>query len=423
LAEQHFESALAIIEQTRSELLKPEWRISYLARLINFYQVYVDALCRRGEWEKALEIADSSRARVLAERTTGAVSKRTPVARLKEAGIRSGQVVFYWLAPERSYAWVLSREGVHGAELAPAASIEKQVKAYSATIDDTMVDPLASELPAASELGRLVIKPIARWLAPEVPIVVVPDGALNNINLETLPVYRDRPHYWIEDVSIRIAPSISALASGEPDKGAVPPSLLLIGNPAPPDKSLPPLRSAALELKSVSGQFAGESNSEYSGGQATPKAYLDSRPERFSVIHFTAHSLANVESPLDSAVVLSPSAGEYKLYARDILQHPIHAELVTISACRGAGARAYTGEGMVGFAWAFLRAGARNVIAGLWDVNDDSTARLMGRLYQELKSNPPAGALRQAKISLLHAGPPWSRPYYWGAFQLYSVSP
>jgi CHAT domain-containing protein/tetratricopeptide (TPR) repeat protein len=423
LAEQHFESALAIIEQTRSELLKPEWRISYLARLMNFYQVYVDALCRRGEWEKALEIADSSRARVLAERTTGAVSKRTPAAQLKAAAARSGQVVFYWLAPERSYAWVLSRGGIHGAELAPAASIKTQVKAYNATIDDTVVDPLAFEIPAASELSRLVVAPIARWLAPGVPIVVVPDGALNNINLETLPVYGERPHYWIEDVSIRVAPSISALASVEPNKGPAPPSLLLIGDPAPPDKSLPPLRSAALELKSVSSQFAGDSNSEYSGGRATPKAYLDSRPERFSVIHFTAHALANVDSPLDSAVVLSPSGSEYKLYARDILQHPIHAELVTISACRGAGARSYTGEGMVGFAWAFLRAGARNVIAGLWDVNDDSTARLMGSLYQELKSNPPAHALRQAQLSLVHAGPPWSRPYYWGPFQLYSVSP
>jgi CHAT domain-containing protein/tetratricopeptide (TPR) repeat protein len=423
VAGQHFESALAIIEQTQSELLKPEWRISYLARLMHFYQVYVDVLCRRGEWEKALEVADSSRARVLAERTTGAASKRTPATRLKQVAARSGQVVFYWLAPERSYAWVLSRGGIHGAELAPAASIEKQVQAYSATIDDTLADPLASVIPAASELRELVVKPIARWLAPGMPMIVVPDGALNNINLETLPVYGEHPHYWIEDVSIRVAPSVSALASAEPDANSAPSSLLLIGDPAPPDKSLPPLRSAALELKSVSSQFGGASNAEYSRGQATPRAYLDSHPERFGVIHFTAHALANVDSPLDSAVVLSPSGSEYKLYARDILQHPIHAELVTISACRGAGARSYTGEGMVGFAWAFQRAGARNVIAGLWDVNDDSTARLMGNLYRELKSNPPAGALRQAKLSLVRAGPPWSRPYYWGAFQLYSVSP
>ena len=45
---------------------------------------------------------------------------------------------------------------------------------------------------------------------------------------------------------------------------------------------------------------------------------------------------------------------------------------------------AEAGEGLVGFAWAFLRAGAQRVIAGLWDVDDRSTADLMGRVYAEI---------------------------------------
>jgi len=49
---------------------------------------------------------------------------------------------------------------------------------------------------------------------------------------------------------------------------------------------------------------------------------------------------------------------------------PLQAELVTISACRSAGARTYSGEGLVGLAWAFLNAGAHNVVAGLWNVED-----------------------------------------------------
>ena len=94
-------------------------------------------------------------------------------------------------------------------------------------------------------------------------------------------------------------------------------------------------------------------------------------------MHFTAHAEANTESPLDSAVILSQDGSGYKLYARDILEQPLSADLVTISACRGAGERKYAGEGLVGFAWAFLRAGAQRVIAGLWDVDDRSTAALM----------------------------------------------
>src|ERR1051326_5788361 len=47
-----------------------------------------------------------------------------------------------------------------------------------------------------------------------------------------------------------------------------------------------------------------------------------------------------------------------------------------------AGTRTYAGEGLLGFAWAFLNAGAHAVIAGLWDVSDVSTSQLMDRLYR-----------------------------------------
>ena len=61
---------------------------------------------------------------------------------------------------------------------------------------------------------------------------------------------------------------------------------------------------------------------------------------------------------------------------RDVAALRLHAELVTISACRSAGDRAYSGDGLVGFSWAFMKAGARHVIAGLWDVDARSTTVL-----------------------------------------------
>jgi hypothetical protein len=91
----------------------------------------------------------------------------------------------------------------------------------------------------------------------------------------------------------------------------------------------------------------------------------------------------------------------FKLYARDIMQHPIDARLVTISACYGSGTRSYAGEGLVGLSWAFLRAGAHSVIGALWEVSDDSTPRLMDTLYQGLEDGQtPAVALRNAQTRL-----------------------
>jgi CHAT domain-containing protein len=162
--------------------------------------------------------------------------------------------------------------------------------------------------------------------------------------------------------------------------------------------------------------------SAYQRDRASPAAYKTAAPDKFAYVHFTAHAATNLESPLDSAVILTGPDYAYKLYARDVAALPLHAELVTVSACRSAGERAYSGEGLVGFAWAFLRAGASRVIAGLWDVDDRSTAELMDTLYARIAAGEtPARALREAKLALLAKGGTYGKPYYWGPFQTFTV--
>jgi CHAT domain-containing protein len=75
----------------------------------------------------------------------------------------------------------------------------------------------------------------------------------------------------------------------------------------------------------------------------------------------------------------------------------------------------------VGLSWAFLRAGARNVIAASWQVSDASTPQLMQSMYSRLaKGEAPDVALREAKLEMLQSDSVYRRPFYWGAFQLYS---
>jgi CHAT domain-containing protein len=177
-------------------------------------------------------------------------------------------------------------------------------------------------------------------------------------------------------------------------------------------------------MTSIVRHFGGQTARSYSGAQASPAAFREAAPEQFSLVHFTAHATANRVSPLDSAVILSGPDDRFKLYARDVAELPLRAELVTVSACRSAGERVYSGEGLVGFAWAFLRAGARRVIAGLWDVDDRSTAELMDRLYARLAAGEsPPRALRQAKLALMSQGGVAAKPYYWAPFQVFTVSP
>lgn len=102
-----------------------------------------------------------------------------------------------------------------------------------------------------------------------------------------------------------------------------------------------------------------------------------------------------------------------------ILNMPLQdLRLVTLSACETGLGDLTNGEGVQGLQRAFHLAGCRNVIASLWQVNDESTAALMSVFYHELwvKNRPPIEALRSAQLyvyynpqkvsTLANRGPP-----------------
>jgi CHAT domain-containing protein len=415
-----FEAALNVIEKTRAGLLRDDYKLSYLTELITFYQDYVHELIARGQSERALEVADSSRGRVLAERQRASVPPRASVPALRQLAHRQNIVLLsYWLTPSASYLWIVSADGLRLEKLPPSGDIDSLVRDHQAAIANALVDPLAAGSSSGDALYRMLIGPAAATVKAGARIVLVPDGSLHGINFETLPVDGARRHYLIEDHEMQIAPSLAELTGAPPRRDAA--STLIIGNPTPRLPEFPALKYARAEMDGVAGRFAADRVVTYAADRATPTAYREARPERFAYVHFAAHATANRDSPLDSAVILSGPDAAYKLYARDVAALPLSADLVTVSACRSAGERAYSGEGLVGFAWAFLRAGARRVVAGLWDVDDRSTADLMDRLYAGIaKGEQPASALRRAKLDLLQQG---ARPYAWGAFQLFTVVP
>jgi CHAT domain-containing protein/Tfp pilus assembly protein PilF len=425
-AAREFESALQIVEQTRSSLLRSDDRISFTSRLLSFYRGYVELLLSQNQVERALEVADASRARVLAERQGVA----PPAARAKAASLRQlaratgSTLLFYWLGQQQSWVWTVTGEQISATELPPASRIEALVAEHQAAIQNALADPLSAPGSAGEQLYRTVVEPVSQEAARHRTVVIVPDGALHRLNFETLLVPDQGSvarHYWLEDVTVQIAPSLAMLEPAPAGAAArSSSSLLLVGNAPARAPEFPALSYAPAEMAAVRKHFAPTAVSVFDGEHASPAAFRSAAPERFSVIHFTSHAVANAESPLDSAVILSGPDDSYKLYARDVAGLPLTAELVTVSACRSAGERAYAGEGLVGFAWAFLRGGSRRVVAGLWDVDDRSTAALMEGLYARIAAgaSPPV-ALREAKRALIKNG--YAKPYYWAPFQLFTV--
>jgi CHAT domain-containing protein len=430
-AERQFQQVLSTLDAVLKTLKHDENRLAFSANAAEFRGNYIRFLVGRQHPAKALQVAEFSRARILSDGlnaqrdSPGLADVRTvSIANVQGSLRKSGHIVLaYWLTPKESFLWAITPTQCKLFTLPSQQQIGRKVEEYR----KILLGPprTADREKLGQDLYSTLVGPAEKLIPSGSRVVIIPYGSLDQLNFETLWVSGPHPHYWIEDVELENAGSLLLLTqptSRGPDHSK---KLLLIGSPLQASPEFPRLRHAEEEVDKVAQHFSHGLETIMKGGEAMPSAYKASHPEQFGFIHFVTHGTASETSPLESAIILSPEGerGQYKLYAREILRSPLRAELVTISACSGAGRRTYSSEGLVGLAWGFLRAGAHHVIAGLWDVDDAAEPDLMDRFYSELgKDKSPATALHLAKLAMLHSDSVYRNPYYWASLQLYTGS-
>jgi CHAT domain-containing protein len=143
------------------------------------------------------------------------------------------------------------------------------------------------------------------------------------------------------------------------------------------------------------------------------------------IIHVATHTVtpANDQARPRLALSLRGDGSPGLLAAEDIAAIPLRAELVVMSACRSAGEETARGVGLLGLTRAWLTGGARQVVATLWPVADESTA-FFEEFYERLAEGdgesalPAAAALRQAQIACLRAGGSSAEPRSWAGHVL-----
>lgn len=395
LAEAEIYKAIDVVESAQTGLLNSEDRIAFLSGRMQVYREAIQLLLnQRKEWE-ALRVAERSRARAL--------NGKKGVWRARA----NGTVLFYWLDDPASHLWVIPPSGApRYIRIAGQHEIQEVVQKHTQFILRAR-DPLTDNSREARQLYEMLVAPAA----VKNEVFIVPDGVLHQLNWETL-IAPGPDHYWIEDATISVIPSVTTASVA---RGRSSERMLLVGDAAASNDGFGRLKFAGDEISRIAGLFPSSKTLREAG--ATPSSAAEAMKEDFGYIHFAAHASANRLRPLESAVILSSDSVNYKLYARDVVALPVKARLVTLSACQAAGARSFKGEGLIGFAWAFLGAGAENVVATLWEVDDASTPQLMEQMYRQLRlGRTPAVALREAKLALLRSGTALRKPYFWGAF-------
>jgi CHAT domain-containing protein len=144
----------------------------------------------------------------------------------------------------------------------------------------------------------------------------------------------------------------------------------------------------------------------------------------YSILHIGTHFSLRPGNVMRSFLVL----GDGSRLSLDAISKLSFSgiDLVTLSACQTAlgGAVSDDGREIEGFSAIVQHAGARQVIASLWQVEDKSTASLMRQLYGRLAKSGVDGAraLQQSQVELLAlnigGSRPYQHPFYWAGFVL-----
>ena len=113
----------------------------------------------------------------------------------------------------------------------------------------------------------------------------------------------------------------------------------------------------------------------------------------------------NVEPALVLSIPDKPTdLDDGLLFASEVAQLRLNADWVVLSACNTAAEEKPGAEALSGLARAFFYAGARSLLVSHWEVDDETTAKLMTRMFQLVKENPRlshAEALQQAILSTI----------------------
>ncbi|HWS17381.1 MAG TPA: CHAT domain-containing protein [Candidatus Elarobacter sp.] len=428
-AEKWFLRSIATVDEAAKNMKHEEFRTA-LRDNIPVYDGYVTFLIAQQQYAKALQVAQLGRARTLLlnqekpAKKPAAEDARIWLSRIRHyLGRNKSVLLSYFETEEECYLWTvtanqlrLSPLGIKGPDL------DNLIDSYQQEIQQHL--PLASS-PASKKLYQILVQPAGDLAPPGSHVIVVADSKIYSINFETLISSQGTDHYWIEDAELANASSIDLLIT-PPQKRSSTKGLLLIGAPAQADPHFAELPHAQDEMASVRKHFPSGEVTSFSGRDATPESYLKNSPGMYRFIHLSTHGTPNAIQPLQSAIILSADKdGNFKLLAQDIIDSKVrlNADLVTISACEGVGTQIQSLEGLLGLEWAFMRAGAHQVVAALWDQDDAVTPALMDDFYDQLMHGKSAtAALHHAKLSILHSGGFHASPYYWASLQLYTRS-
>jgi CHAT domain-containing protein/tetratricopeptide (TPR) repeat protein len=350
------------------------------------------------------------------------VSGETATWREVASRLASDEVLLEYLTTDSAtIVFVVTRDTIEAIEL------DVSRRALTRLIDFTreaMSRPDRS-LPAAlwrsplRRLAQLLIAPVqvAGHLDGKRALIIVPHGQLHFLPFQALLIDSAPDRFLVERFRVTYAPSASLwLRLSDRRRNATADDVLAL---APRPDALPASRG---EVDAI-GDIFGDRASVLVGAAASERAFRTLAPTK-SIVHIATYGVLNKHNPLFSFVELAPDGeNDGRLEVHEVFALTLNARLLVLSACQtalgsGAIADVPSGDDWVGLVQGFLAAGAANVLATLWPVEDRATAGLMSSFYRELYAGrSESAALAEAQRAALRDSRT-AHPFYWAGFVL-----
>lgn len=336
------------------------------------------------------------------------------------AALSRGGPVVTWLArPDGLWIWVVADGAVESRHVAVTSeTLARRAARLSSVLTLESAGDAVDE--AVRAVARDVWWPIAGRLARDgdLPrrIALVPDPLLQRVPFALLPWSPVDETPVVERTATVLCPSLAACGAGE---AAVSPgarvSALHAGQGGAGLAVLPAARDEAERI-----------GRRYAGADVVPATATAFAAALASadVVHFSGHAVPDERYPGRSELLLASDGGDgVRVPLAHLFGPVVRAGLVVLSACRTSRAEARRGEGGIGVAGEFLRAGVRQVLATQWDVRDDVAGEVMDLVHGALASGAtPWDAVRHAQRIVRRGGTRPARD--WAGYVAYtSIAP
>lgn len=432
-------------------------RAGFFARRAFVLDTLVELHLKNRNFDEALELAEQAKARAFtdmldANGVTPARPAARPLSEVRKAWPKNTAAVEYFLARDRVWAFVVTTAGaVTAVELktpagdfvdprdlvAKVPAVAGGMEGYAQKLANRLLNDQGYDNRWQDDLhvlGSILLpKPVLDELRKAEVVLLAPQHVLHYLPFAALVLEKDPkataeqmarpPRLVIDEPFVMV--NVPSVVGWDAMRRAKPPprpwKVNAVGLVQAPGEAR--LEGVEKDLANLKAAFGDDLGTVLDRDEATPSRAAKLFGTR-GLLLLATHGYNEADAPLESYLVLNPEGrSDGRLRAKDVYRARVAADVVVMSACyTGLGDRSpLPGDDLFGLQRAFLQAGGRAVIAGLWDVYDQTAPDLLrGCLDRLAKGVPAARALKEAQKEFLDRyrkeSGPFAHPYFWAVY-------